>query len=129
MTLRVLVIDDEPLTLEMLSVVLDMAGYEVMTASSIPDAWEILTYDSLPDAICCDLMLPGITGLDFLEQRLEKPEIAAIPVIVITGSGKRDWLEKAEKLGAYTCLGKPFEMKDLTSVLTQATFNNVMMPV
>lgn len=129
MALRVLVIDDEPFTVEMMTLLLEMDGFQVKSALTIPDAWELLTYEPLPDAICCDLMLPGITGLDFLAQRAEKPEVAAIPVIIITGCSKLAWLQKAEQLGAYACVGKPFNMKELTSLITQAVYENTLIPV
>lgn len=129
MKLHVLVIDDEPFTLEMMSIMLNMDGFEVKTAADIPTAWEILTYEPLPDVICCDLMLPGLTGFDFLEQRREKSEIAMIPVIIISGCGQPGLFEKAQNLGAYACLPKPFDMKALGALIVQATYEGALLPV
>lgn len=129
MKLKVLVIDDEPFTLEMMSIMLSMDGFDVKTAADIPTAWEILTYESLPDVICCDLMLPGLTGLDFLAQRREKPDVATIPVIIVSGCGQPGLFEKAQQLGAYACLSKPFDMKPLGALIVQAAYEGALIPV
>ena len=90
---------------------------QVLTASSGREALELLEHDERFDAILCDLMMPGMTGVElyeWLEARL--PELAARTVFM-TGAAytarTRDFLERIEN----ACLSKPFRVRDVEQVL------------
>lgn len=70
----------------------------------------------LPKAIVTDLRLPGRSGLELLAWVKQQPELAEIPVIVMTGVGNRE-LEHAYQLGAQFYLLKPMAADTLSEVL------------
>ena len=82
----VLVVDDNPETLNLLSKALEFEGIKVRTASSVLRALEAM-YDGSPrpSLIITDLLMPQTTGWDFLKHLRGEDALRAIPVIVITG--------------------------------------------
>ena len=116
---KVLVIDDDPVIARLVKIMLGLQNYEVVTTESVTDALEVMR-EMVPDVICCDLMMPDIGGLDFLEQRQQMPDIADIPVVVISGVGKQSWFDRAYELGAAICLAKPFNATQLIEAIEKA---------
>lgn len=100
------IIDDDVYIGDMLEKVLKKEGYAVLRAYSGTEAL-LLLQQNRPDLILLDLMLPGLSGEEVL------PQIAGIPVIVI--SAKVDVTDKVNVLlsGAADYLAKPFEIKEL----------------
>jgi CheY-like chemotaxis protein len=83
----VLVVDDNPETLNMLASALEGDGIRVRTASSVLRALEALHDGSPPpDLIITDLMMPQTTGWDFLKHLRGESALRSVPVIVITGA-------------------------------------------
>ena len=85
--LRILVVDDDPSILELLSIVLEMAGYEVLTAGDGAQAVSLLQNlvpESLVDVIMVDLMMPVMDGLRFMRW-LRAEQKSTVPVLVLTG--------------------------------------------
>ncbi|RMG90636.1 MAG: response regulator [Chloroflexi bacterium] len=119
MPLNILIIDDDPHLLRLMTLILKQGKHKVRTATNVPDAWKLLNEET-PDIICCDLMMPDVNGLDFLLQRQKHPTIANVPVIVISGIGEKSWFEEAERLGAFSCLSKPFSAHKLMSEIDAA---------
>ena len=87
----ILVVDDNPETLNMFARGLEAEGLQVRTASSVFRALEAL-YDGTPRpaVIVTDLMMPRTTGWDFLKHLRAEPALQALPVIVITGADPGD---------------------------------------
>ncbi|GAB4266512.1 MAG: response regulator [Candidatus Promineifilaceae bacterium] len=117
--IKVMVIDDDPMVLHLISMILRDDNYQISTATSVPMAWEHLEKD-LPHVICCDLMMPGVTGIDFLQTRHELPGLKDVPVIVISGSGSDELFAQAKQLGSYAILAKPFTSQQLTTTINSA---------
>jgi two-component system, OmpR family, alkaline phosphatase synthesis response regulator PhoP len=117
---KILVIDDDPVIARLVKLMLGLENYEVITAANVAEALTAME-TSKPDVICCDLMMPDVSGLDFLEQRQTMPQIALIPVIVISGVGKQSWFERAYELDAAICLAKPFNAPQLIEAIKQVT--------
>ncbi len=113
---KILVIDDEKMMLRLVSAILSRAGYVVNTAGSIPDALAVLAVDTV-DLITCDLMLPEVSGLDFLKMMQDGQVTPAVPVVVVTAAGFQSELENARALGAAFVLNKPFTAQQLTDVV------------
>ena len=116
---RVLVIDDEKVMLKLVKAILTRAGYEVATTESIEEALELLRGQNF-DLITCDLMLPGISGLDFLQMMQTGAVQPRVPVVVVTAAGYQTELEQARSLGAVHVLNKPFTSQQLVSVVETA---------
>ncbi|KWT82930.1 sigma-54-dependent transcriptional regulator [Candidatus Magnetominusculus xianensis] len=104
----VLVIDDEDGIRETLSLIFEDEGFSVSVASSAEEGLEFLSKNA-PDVIFLDIWLPGMDGIDALEEirRL----YTAIPVIIISGHGKIEQAVKATKMGAYDFLEKPLSLE------------------
>jgi CheY-like chemotaxis protein len=108
---RVLLIDDNIVTQEMMSMALAASGYRVATASNGADALERLRGYERPDLILLDLSMPVMDGCAFCQERQRDPALASIPIVVLSGTG--DVAEKASSLGARTFLRKPVDTVDL----------------
>ncbi|MCG5528966.1 MULTISPECIES: PP2C family protein-serine/threonine phosphatase [Halorhodospira] len=103
----VLIVDDEPINLELLARVLGDA-YRILIARSGEQALAIIARGPLPDVILLDITMPGITGYEVLETLQGDPQTQVIPVIFITALS--DWEEEADGLarGAVDYITKPF---------------------
>jgi signal transduction histidine kinase len=113
---RVLVIDDEPLVLDVLGKLL-AESHDVETCASGTMALERLTQDPPFDAVLCDLMMPDMTGMDIYEQLARaRPELIDRMVFITGGA----FTERATSFLARVPnarLEKPFEVRKLFSVL------------
>lgn len=112
--LMVLVVDDDAATREGLTALLETWGY---SASAAADGKAALAScgKELPHAIVTDLMMPGMTGLEFVAALAERTQ--QIAVIFLTGQATIDTAIQAIKLGAYDYLTKPLEAQHLRQVL------------
>lgn len=118
--MKVLFIDDDHIILTLMTHLLPPDSFQVHTAATVAEAWQLLTHTQ-PDVICCDLVMPGTNGLDFLAQRQQRPELAHVPIIVLSGTNEQTLLEKAKDLGAAANLTKPFTGKALIALLYAVT--------
>ena len=107
---RVLIVDDELDIRETISEVLGFEGHEVFSASDGEQAL-VRCRQLKPDLILLDLMMPGMNGWDFRRAQLRDPEIAAIPVVVVSAVGR------SGDLSASGFLPKPFGLDDLLAVV------------
>ena len=114
MALRtLLIIDDEPSLLTMLSGHLSQY-YHVATATNGYDGLK-LSKDLLPDIIICDMMMPGMDGIEFLERIKGEKTLAHIPIIMLTAKSLDDDRIRALEHGAEAYLTKPISLKVLRS--------------
>ena len=84
---RILVVDDDADARLVFLDMLESEGYSAEAVSDGLQALKVLNRGELPGLIILDLMMPGVTGLRFLEMRAGNPALAAIPVVVATASG------------------------------------------
>ena len=94
-TLKVLVVDDDPKAVEMISIRIPSLGSAVLRAFGGRDAIDIARRE-LPDLIVLDLMMPGVNGFDVVAALNEQPETARIPIMIVTA--KPITAEDREKL-------------------------------
>ena len=115
--MNVLIIDDEPGLRHTVSLILTEENYEVTSAS---DGEEGLAraLELKPDLILCDVRMPRLNGLDFLDRY--KAEGGTGMVIVMTAYGGMDLAIQAMKKGAYDYLPKPFSPDQLVLALRKA---------
>jgi two-component system phosphate regulon response regulator PhoB len=109
---RILVVDDEPDLLELVRVNLRQAGYEVVTAETGREALESLRR-SRPELMLLDLMLPDLSGTEVCRQVRSDPELAWLPIIMLTA--KADEVDRVVglELGADDYVTKPFSPREL----------------
>jgi two-component system, OmpR family, KDP operon response regulator KdpE len=106
---RILVVDDEPQILRVLSRSLASEGYEIRVASDGDEALTVFS-DWAPDLVITDLAMPKIDGLELCE-RLRA--ISPIPIIVLSASVEEHIKVEALDLGADDYITKPFSMDEL----------------
>lgn len=109
----ILIIDDDKDIRGTLQEIFEFKGYEVSTEAIAEDALNFLKKEE-PDLILLDLKLPGMDGLDFLE---EVNNLYNIPVIVITGYADVDSAVKAMKLGAREYIKKPLNPDEISLIV------------
>jgi two-component system phosphate regulon response regulator PhoB len=109
---RVLVVDDEPDIVALVVYHLAKAGYTVSSATSGTDALAIAKRDR-PSLVVLDLMLPGLSGFDVLEQLREDPDTANIAVLMLTARKEEPDRIRGFELGADDYLTKPFSPPEL----------------
>ena len=95
------------------------AGFEVSTAESGEQALEMIQADP-PDILLLDHKLPGISGLDVLEQMRELDEAQNVVTVMITAYASLETAVRAIKQGAHDFLAKPFTPGELKSTVTKA---------
>ncbi len=114
----VLVVDDDHEIREVMDVVLGTAGFDVKLASEGGEALALLRSGLRPNVIVLDLMMPGMNGWQFRSEQIKDPQIAAIPVVVLSGDG--NVADKATRLSATGILRKPVELATLVDTISQA---------
>jgi CheY-like chemotaxis protein len=110
---RVLVVDDDPLILEVLRTLLELRELEVTCTEDGARALELLAQDPLPHVIVCDVMMPGIDGLEVCRRAKADPRTADVPLILLTARDRAEDRAAGEAAGCDDYLTKPFSPLDL----------------
>jgi putative two-component system response regulator len=116
----VLIVDDEYSGRETLQSVLEGEDYELEMAENGMQAIE-KSKKLLPDVILLDVMMPGMTGFEVCKRIRNDPQIAEIPIIMLTALNDRDSLLNALKAGADDFISKPFDRYELRARLLGIT--------
>ena len=109
---RVLVVDDEPDIVALVAYHLAKSGYSVSTATSGPDGLALARRDK-PALIVLDLMLPGFSGLEVIQQLRADPRTSRIAVLMLTARREESDRIEGLTLGADDYLTKPFSPQEL----------------
>jgi len=111
---RILIVDDEPDLLELVSYTLRKDGHETVTAPDGLGALERLRRDSFDLAIL-DLMLPGMSGMEICRRLREHPRTSSLPVIMLTAKGDVSDKVAGLNVGADDYMTKPFSPRELSA--------------
>jgi signal transduction histidine kinase len=105
----VLIVDDNPSTVDLLSAILSPFGYNILTAQSGKEALEIVDSDDADvDIILLDIMMPEMNGYDVCKIVKSSKETRMIPILVISALGDLNYNIKAMEVGAEGFIAKPF---------------------
>lgn len=107
---HILVVDDEPDIVELLSYNLKQAGYEVSVALNGRQALERVAKE-LPDLVLLDVMLPGLSGTEVASRIRSNPTTASLPIVMLTAKGDDVDQIVGLTVGADDYIAKPFSMK------------------
>ena len=120
---RILIVDDELDVRDSVKCVLDLAGYEVLTADNATEALERLGRVPI-DLVITDIIMPKMNGVQAIQ--LIRQEFPLVRIVAISGGGNfgaagyqpaaiatNAYLRSAEEAGAHVVLTKPFEVEDL----------------
>jgi CheY-like chemotaxis protein len=115
---QILIVDDEPAWIKLLSHLLRSQGYSVLEASNGKDA--LKTLDGIkPDLILSDVRMPDMNGFDFLDQVRHTARNSKTPVVFLSAIDDYDARKVAKDLGAADYLIKPFDEREVLSVLSK----------
>ncbi|HVO69887.1 MAG TPA: response regulator, partial [Aggregatilineaceae bacterium] len=115
---RILVVEDDRHLIEGIREILEINGYEVMTANNGEAGLEVLrSYAIPPDLIVSDIMMPRMDGYDFCKEVRSLDKWAVIPFIFLTAKGERDDIKRGKSLGVDDYVVKPFDAEELLIVV------------
>jgi two-component system response regulator AtoC len=114
-TAKILLVDDEPGMLRYIKTLLEVDDYKVDTATTGEEALALVEKGLQPDRVLLDVLMPGIDGLETLEQlRRVRPGVKVVMLSCVSDTRK---VVHAMKLGAQDYLTKPFQKAELDAVL------------
>ena len=108
---RILVVEDEQAIRELITLTLEVEGYQVFTAGNGMEAFERFSTEK-PDLVVLDLMMPTISGLEVLQ---ELRQGSAVPVLIVSALASEDNRVRGLELGADDYLVKPFAPRELVA--------------
>lgn len=112
----ILIIEDQFEIRENLEEILELAGYQVLTAANGKEGIQ-MAMDHLPSIIISDLAMPKADGYEVLETLKENPRTSGIPIIFLTASAQEEDIRKGKLSGADGYLTKPSRKEDLFRML------------
>jgi CheY-like chemotaxis protein len=111
---RILFIDDDEAVRSTVGKVLTAEGFQIVEARNGLHAMQQMTTPPLPDIILLDMIMPVMSGYEFLDLQQADPRIRNIPVIAITGHAKVAQAPSVRRL-----VRKPFNLRELSGVLRE----------
>ena len=105
---KVLVVEDDPMMLELICTRLTLAGYQTLHARDGYEGLDRLR-DAKPDAVLLDINMPRLDGFGVLRQMKTLGHLPRLPVMVLTARNQSSDVQEAVKLGARDFLTKPFD--------------------
>ena len=119
-SLRVLVVDDDPVNCQILGEYLEDQGYEYATAADGAEAWRLLQQKgSIFHVILLDRMMPNLDGMAVMSLIQGDSALRTIPVIMQTAAGAPNEVQEGIEAGVFFYLTKPFE-KDMLLAIVKA---------
>jgi CheY-like chemotaxis protein len=114
---RILVVDDDPAVRDVVTSMLESAGYEVTKAGNGREALQILRQTTI-DVVITDLVMPEQEGIETI--KLVRRDYPETKVIAMSGAFGGDYLRIAGYLGAHGTLAKPLQMATVLKVVADA---------
>ena len=114
---RILVIEDQAPMRRNIALLLEMEGYEVVTAANGREGLNKVR-ESKPHLVVCDVMMPEMDGHAVIQALREDPETALIPFVFLTAKGDKNDVRLGMNYGADDYLTKPIVREDLLAAVT-----------
>ncbi len=112
----VMIIEDNPDAADLFAEMMQLNGYRVLKTYSSTPALTLITQEK-PDVIILDIMMPDISGLDVLRYMRSDPELASIPVVVVSAKATPTDISAGLEAGASIYLTKPVSYVDLKNAV------------
>lgn len=124
MNRRILVVDDQPAIVELVSAVLSDEGYEVLGVSDAPEAYPIAK-NFAPNVIILDIMMPILNGWDVLKQIRNDEQLAPTPVVLMSAHIRPSDIANIKRQDKRIVgIPKPFDVVDLIEIVDRALHMN-----
>jgi CheY-like chemotaxis protein len=107
---RILVVDDSSTNIVLLEAILNGQGYQIETAQSVKEAYQIIKKEPV-NLILLDLLMPRISGYDFLKEIKSNQTTKDIPVIIVSAVTDAENRKKSIELGALDFINKPIDIQ------------------
>ncbi len=112
---HILLVDDEPGLREAVQAYLEDSDFAVQVASNAREAWQMLE-QTTPDLVISDIMMPQVSGYEFLKQMREDVRFLNLPVIFLTAKGMTKDRIEGYNAGCDAYLSKPFDPDELVAI-------------
>lgn len=116
---RVLVVDDDESVLHLVELILKRAGIQSILARNASEAAQVLKQKPLPDLVILDMMLPDVSGLEFLRQMRRKEVFNNLPVLILSALADPDQIREGLAAGADRYLTKPYLANNLLTTVQE----------
>lgn len=116
MSHHILLVDDEPGLRQAVQAYLEESGFDVTTAANAQVAWELLQQQK-PDLVVSDVMMPQVSGYEFLKRLRDDPRFQHLPVIFLTARGMTKDRIAGFRAGVDGYIPKPFDPEELVAVI------------
>ena len=109
---RLLVVDDDPVIVELLRINFEIEGFEVLSASDGEEGLRRARAEQ-PDLVLSDIMMPRLDGLQLLGRLRADPATAELPVVLLSAKAQHAEVEQGMAMGAADYVTKPFDPLEL----------------
>lgn len=114
---HVLLVDDEPGLREAVQAYLEDSGFTVEAASNAQEGWDLLQQKT-PDVLISDIMMPQVSGYEFLQQVRDDVRFKSLPVVFLTARGMTSDRIQGYTAGCDAYLPKPFDPEELVAIVS-----------
>jgi len=115
---KIMVVDDSTTNVVLLEAILDEKGYRIETALNASEAYALIEKE-IPDLILLDLLMPKISGFDFLEEIRKNEKTRNTPVIVVSALTDEENVDRIMKMAAIDFVKKPIDLQYLVERVEQ----------
>ena len=109
---RVLVVDDDDVIRQLITVNLELEGFDVVTAVDGQDALDKIK-DARPDVVTLDVMMPRLDGWETAARLRQDPETAHVKVVLLSARAQEADIQRGHRIGVDAYLTKPFDPDEL----------------
>ena len=120
---KICIIEDEGTIREIYQTALEDAGYQIVTARDVEEGLMVLMAEK-PDLALIDLSMPKKDGITLMKEMQADPELAKIPVIILTNFGTDEMIEKVRDLPSeFFLLKAQYQPKDVVRIVKEVMFH------
>ena len=112
---RALVVDDNPVNLELIAVLLEAEGFDVTSVRDAEEALASLQAEGTPDIFVLDVQLPGMSGLDLLRRLRSHSRTSTVCAVIVTSYAMETDRQMAEAAGCDSYFTKPIDTRQFAS--------------
>ena len=109
---KILIVEDNPLNLELIVDILQVRGYEIFTATTGKESIE-LAKKAMPDLILMDMQLPVLDGYEATRRIRQDPQLKSIPIVALTSYAMRGDKERIFEAGCNGYIAKPIDTRKI----------------
>jgi two-component system phosphate regulon response regulator PhoB len=115
---KIVVCEDTPAIQKLIQMTLRTSGHDVLVADDGLDGLALIDRER-PDVVLTDIAMPGLNGLELIEALQARPDLAPIPVLLITASAQRAELAEGLRHAVAGYITKPFRTADLRQTVAE----------